>query len=165
MMEKEKLNVLFYGYGNPGREDDGLGAAFTEEISNWALDHDLNVALTVDQNYQLNVEDAKTMAEHDVVIFVDATKEEIEDYSFEQIMPSPEASFTMHSVSPEYLFHLCISLFEQKPLTYVLSIKGYHWEFREGLSPKAKENLEKALNFIKKRVLWEDLLIQLDNRS
>jgi hydrogenase maturation protease len=164
-MEKEKLKVLLYGYGNPGRKDDGLGAAFTDEISKWTQDHDLNVSLTIDQNYQLNVEDAKAMADHDVVIFIDATKEEIEDYSFKQILPSPEASFTMHSVSPEYLLHLCISLFESKPLTYVLSIKGYHWDFVEGLSPKAQENLEKAVKFIKKRVLWEDLLIQLGERD
>jgi hydrogenase maturation protease len=161
MMVKEKLRVLLYGYGNPGREDDGLGTAFIDEISKWVDDHDLNLSLTIDQDYQLNVEDASTMADQDVVIFIDATKEEIEDYSFDQILPSPEASFTMHSVSPEYLLHLCISLFDSSPMTYVLSIRGYNWEFKEGLTQKARDNMEKAVKFLKKRVLWEDLLKQL----
>lgn len=160
-MEKKKLNVLLYGYGNPGREDDGLGCAFVDEISNWAKEIDLNVSLTLDQNYQLNIEDASTMAEQDVVIFIDATKGDVENYAFNQILPSPEASFTMHSVSPEYLLHLCITLFDKHPSSYILSIKGYQWELSEGLTPKARENMEKAVTFLKKRVLWQDLLLQL----
>ena len=31
------MKILVYGYGNPGREDDGLGIRFAEIIETWDL--------------------------------------------------------------------------------------------------------------------------------
>ncbi len=60
--------VLVYGYGNPGRLDDGLGPALVRELSRRGLraEADLETA------YQLQVEDAARVAEYDLVIFADA---------------------------------------------------------------------------------------------
>ena len=30
------MRILIYGYGNPGRQDDGLGIRLSEELENWA---------------------------------------------------------------------------------------------------------------------------------
>jgi Ni,Fe-hydrogenase maturation factor len=50
--------VLIYGYGNPGRRDDGLGIKMSELIAHWSEAHHLE-QIEVDSNYQLNIEDAE----------------------------------------------------------------------------------------------------------
>ena len=61
--------VLVLGYGNPGRQDDGLGPAVAALIDRLGWPH-----VTAYDNYQLNIEDAMDVAEHDVVWFVDAAR-------------------------------------------------------------------------------------------
>jgi hypothetical protein len=51
----------------PGSRRRRLGPAAAEELERMAFD-----GVTVDANYQLTVEDAQSVAEHDVVVFVDA---------------------------------------------------------------------------------------------
>ena len=67
--------VLVLGYGNPGRQDDGLGPAAAAEIGklDWP-------GVTACDNYQLVIEDAVEIAEHDVVWFVDAARSGAEPY-------------------------------------------------------------------------------------
>ena len=55
----------------------------------------------------------------------------------------------MHAVSPEFVLHLCQSLYQHFPKTYLIHIKGYHFEFLEEVSEKAMENLEKSMEFLK----------------
>ncbi|MCD6565713.1 MAG: hypothetical protein J7K53_07185, partial [Bacteroidales bacterium] len=71
--------ILIYGYGNPGREDDGLGNAFVGAIRSWIEKNKLT-HIEIDSNYQLNIEDADIMARNDIVLFVDATEEPIENF-------------------------------------------------------------------------------------
>ena len=66
--------ILIFGYGNPGRQDDGLGVAIAERIEGWARQVS-QTNIEVDSNYQLNIEDASNISEHDIVYFVDASKE------------------------------------------------------------------------------------------
>ena len=49
--------ILVYGYGNPGRQDDGLGVALVEELEQWVATEKIP-GLDFDSNYQLNAEDA-----------------------------------------------------------------------------------------------------------
>jgi len=135
---------LLIGYGNPGRLDDGLGPALAEAIESLDLP-----GVTVDSDYQLTVEDAATVAEHDVVIFADATIEGDQPYFFKPIVPKATLSFTSHSVEPDALMALAIELFEANAKGYALGIRGYEFdEFEESLTPQARENLQKAIQFI-----------------
>ena len=59
----------------------------------------------------------------------------------------------MHAVSPAYVLDLCQKIFHKSPETYLLHIKGYEFELIEELTPKAKENLEKAVAFLKKELV------------
>lgn len=140
--------ILLHAYGNPGRSDDGLGNECIGMIERWIREKDLSHVDT-DSSYQLNIEDASVMAEYDVVIFIDASKGDIESYSFVPVTPQPSQSFSTHSVSPFALAALCRELFHRVPLVYLLQIKGYEWGFGEGLSPNASKNLEKAISFLK----------------
>jgi hydrogenase maturation protease len=146
------FNILVYGYGNPGREDDGLGIELVKRLETWATEAGCP-GLAFDYNYQLNIEDAEIISEKDVVIFVDASTEEIEDYIMTEVDGEAEVSFTTHAASPGYIVQLCHDLFNKFPKVYLLHIKGYRWEFREGLSEQAERNLINAINYIKEYLL------------
>lgn len=139
--------ILLYAYGNPGRGDDGLGNAFIQEMDRWIAETNRQ-AIDTDSNYQLNIEDASVIAGYDMVIFIDASKGDINDYHFDQIRPHASQTFTTHSILPSSLLALCNELYNRTPLVYLLQIKGYQWEFGEGLSPNASQNLKNALLFV-----------------
>ena len=157
-----KPKILIYGYGNPGRQDDGLGAAFIAAIEKWAAEQKVE-NIVLDTNYQLNIEDAHLISAYDKVIFVDATIEPIESYSFTKVIPSDaKVEFTMHAVSPAFVVDLCQKIFGNTPEAWLLHLKGYQWEFEERLSDQAKENLSAALNFfyeiIFRELDWQEII-------
>ena len=144
--------VLIYGYGNPGRQDDALGNEMVKKIQDWIDEHKLK-CMETDSNYQLNIEDAEKISEWPIVVFVDASKEDIMEYKFTDIEPSDnQVEFTMHAVSPAYVLHLSEKLFNKKPETYILGIKGYEWDFKDGLSDNAKLNLEQAFQYLTRKL-------------
>lgn len=142
--------ILVYGYGNPGRRDDGMGIKITEMVEEWKKDHNLQ-NIDVDNNYQLNIEDAEKVSQYDVVIFVDASQEtNLTNFKLTNVEPNNrKVEFTMHAVSPSYIIHLCQTLFKKRPKALLLSIKGYRWEFQESLSDSALLNMERAFIFLK----------------
>lgn len=147
------MNILLYGYGNPGRQDDGLGIKFIEHIEKWIKDENIK-NVEVDTNYQLNVEDALSISDKDIVIFVDASL--AIDTSFKFVKVNSDDStieFTMHAVSPSYILDLCNKIYNKNPKTYLLHIKGYYWDLKEEISTEANENLIKAVDFIKAKII------------
>jgi hydrogenase maturation protease len=143
-MEARCGRFLVYGYGNPGRGDDGLGPALAAALEGLNLP-----STTVESNYQLSVEDSADVADHDAVIFVDADVSCPEPFRFERVKPEKALSFSSHSVAPGALLGLADELFGKKPDGYLLGIRGYEFnEFNESLSRHARENLGEALTFV-----------------
>ncbi len=140
-MSARRLLVL--GYGNPGRQDDGLGPAAAERIEALGLP-----GVTVDADYQLNIEDAAAVAEHDAVVFVDASLSGPEPMQWRPLAAASEITFTSHSVSAESVLAASKRHFGATPEAWVLGIRGYAFEFAEGMTPKALANLEQAVAFL-----------------
>jgi hydrogenase maturation protease len=140
--------VLLYGYGNPGRGDDGLGPALAEAIEELALP-----GISVDANYQLTVEDAADMGQYQAVVFADAATEGPSPFWFSRIDDSGvgRLGWTSHSVSPVQVVALARDLFGSKVAAYALGIRGYAFgELDEGLSSPARDNLAQAVAFARK---------------
>lgn len=137
--------VLLIGYGNPGRLDDGLGPALAERFETKEL-----IGVTVDADYQLLVEDAAAVAEHDVVIFADAAVTGREPFSFRRIEPAEGGvGFSSHSLEPPAVVALARDMFGSKARAFALGIRGYAFnEFGERLSERARDNLEAAAAFL-----------------
>jgi len=142
------MRVLVYGYGNPGRQDDGLGIALVDKLEAWAHQQELD-GVEFENNYQLNIEDAEAISSKDLVIFADASEEEIEDFCFSVVDGKGKLAFTTHAASPGYILKLCQELFQKNPRVLLLHIRGYEWDFREGISDRAMKNLERALRAMK----------------
>ncbi|HUT76695.1 MAG TPA: hydrogenase maturation protease [Polyangia bacterium] len=148
-MTGSAARILVYGYGNPGRLDDGLGPAVAEELAALGLP-----GITVDSNYQLSVEDAAAVAAHDVAIFVDADTAGPEPFWFDRLEPRRETSFSTHSVSPQAVLALAADLLGSRAEGYLLGIRGYEFnEFGEGLSAGARDNLGAAVGFLRQALV------------
>lgn len=152
------MKILIYAYGNPGRQDDGLGNAFIERMEDWASENKIE-GLEFDSNYQLNIEDAHAIADKDLVIFVDASVEDLGDFCISKVTENSKITFTTHAASPGYIVDLCKEIYKKAPPTYLIHIKGYEWEFMEGITAKAIENMELALEYLKPFILNPELLI------
>lgn len=131
-------------YGNPAREDDGLGPELALRLEKLSLDH-----VNVESNYQLMVEDAAIIADSKLVVFVDASLSGEEPFSFTQVAERPDAGYMSHSIDPGPLLALTRATFGRCPPAYALAIRGYSFEmFTEGLTGRASSNLSAAQSFL-----------------
>jgi len=139
---KIRKPVHVIGYGNPGRQDDGLGPMFVHALKEWRYQ------LTLDDPYQLTVEDATTFEPDHVVVFVDAATNLNEPYHFTALHPSTEDGLSSHRLSPRSLLQLSKTVFGKTPEAYLMAIKGIEFDdFEEKLSCEASSNLKAALAF------------------
>jgi hydrogenase maturation protease len=134
------MKVLVIGIGNPCRGDDGLGLKVAEAVEAMSFEN-----VTVDSDYQLNVEYAQDVSQYDVVVFADASVECEEPFEFKKIEPSLQITFTTHSMNAESVLALCRDLYGKSPQAFMLAVRGYVFEIRERLSDKATENMGKAV--------------------
>jgi len=141
-------SILFYGYGNLGRGDDGLGPRLVAALE----DRD---GVACESDYQLSVEDSATVAQYEVVVFVDADAEGPAPFHFCRVAPARPLSFSSHSATPGQVLALAQDMFGAQTQAFTLGIRGYAFdEMCEGLSEAALSNLGRALAFAK-RVLEE----------
>lgn len=138
--------VLVLGYGNPGRQDDGLGPAAAAEIAklDWP-------GVTACDNYQLVIENAVEIAGHDVVWFVDAARSGAEPCEVRRLSPAPDIAFS-HLVKPEALLAIAKLYYGKSPKAYLVGIRGYEFEFLEGLTDRANANLAQAVALIRRQI-------------
>jgi len=139
--------LLIYGFGNPGRQDDGLGPALIEQLEAWAKAEELS-GLVFDSNYQLNAEDALAVAESGQVVFVDAAKEGPAPFEFRPLAPQKEISFSTHAMSAESVLALADELYGARPPAWLLAIRGEAWEPNEPPTAAARSHLAAARDFL-----------------
>lgn len=135
--------TLVLGCGNPGRCDDGLGPALVARLGDLGLPD-----VSAEAGFQLNIEDAVAISEHERVVFVDAALSGAEPFEIRKLEPALVIGFSTHRVSAESLLALCEQCFGARPEAWQLAIPGYRWELGEELSPGGRNNLEQALAFL-----------------
>ena len=142
-------DTLVFGIGNCGRSDDGLGWAFLDRIQ-----HEAGFDCPVEFRYQLQVEDAAQIARTHRVIFIDSYQGDLPaGYCWKPCESSENFEFTTHVLPPRGVMHYCQTLFGKSPRADILMIQGHEWNLRNGLSAKARQNLENALAYFRRAVL------------
>ena len=135
---------LIYGIGNIGRQDDGLGWAFID----WLENESICPKAEMIRHYQLYLEDADLISHKKRVLFVDASKAtDLASFRLERVEPKMDFSFTSHAISIPSIMATCKICFDYTPKVHLLTIKGYAWELRQGLTIQAKQNLDAAIAF------------------
>lgn len=144
-MKKEiKEKCLILGIGNSGRQDDGLGWEILDLLKAEKIEH-----VCCEHRFQLQIEDAELLQSFRSVIFIDASKKQHKNgFEWEVCDSSNQYSFSTHALRPETILHLSETLYHHKPAAHILGISGFSWELKNGLSKKAKKNLEKAWYFL-----------------
>jgi hydrogenase maturation protease len=132
-----------YGYGNPGRRDDGLGPRLAEEVEKLGFPF-----VETDANYQLQIEDAARVAEFDLVVFADAAMSGAEPYAVKKLEPALKVAFTTHSMPPESVLAISRDHFGRSPDALLIGVRGYEFDLEEGLSRRALLNLKDACDFV-----------------
>ena len=83
------------------------------------------------------------------MVYVDASVDAPEPFSFATVEPEGEHSFSSHSVRPPGVVALARDLFNANADVYVLGIRGYSFEmFTETMTGGAEANLRAAIEFI-----------------
>lgn len=142
--DEKATRFLVIGFGNPGRLDDGLGPALATRLEGATLP-----GVTVDADYQLQVEDAESVSRHDVVVFADAALSGPAPFSVTEVQPRRGVTFSSHSLEPADVLGLAFDLFQASARGFLLGIRGYEFdEFGERLSPEAVRNLDAATSFL-----------------
>jgi hydrogenase maturation protease len=104
--------------------------------------------VSVDADYQLNLEDALDVARHDVVVFVDAARGLRRPFRFFQVRAGGGLPAMSHTLRPEAVLALAAELYDRRPEAWVLAVRGHRWTLGEGLSAKAESNLALAVEFL-----------------
>ena len=135
--------MLVLGIGNPGRRDDGLGAALVERLKRRRLR-----SVDCDADYQLSIEDALACAEHEVVVFVDAARGLRKPFSFFKVLPAAGLPAMSHTLQPGAVLAVAAGLYGKTPDARILAVRGHRFSIGEGLSARAEGNLALALAFL-----------------
>lgn len=138
--------ILIVGYGNPLREDDGLG---------WHVAGGLRLLLEEPQVkilacHQLTPELAETMSKAVMAVFVDASSSgEPGSMNCQSIRPQvpPLSAFT-HSFTPLTLLHCAEKLYGAAPEAWLFSVPGESFDIAETLSPVVAAAVPKVVEAI-----------------
>lgn len=139
-MLKETKRVILVGFGNEFRRDDSLGIRLLDLIE------DVRVEKIKVQELSYSIIDE--IKDFDIVIFIDASIEG-NDINFKKIEKKEKFSPLTHHIPPEELLIWAEFINKKKYDFYVLSIRGYDFDFGEELSENAKKNLQKGVIFLK----------------
>lgn len=136
--------LLLFGYGNPGRGDDGLGPMLVERIDQLRL-----AGVTCLFDMQLLIEHATDLAGFDQIIFADADMSCQKPFEFSSVHAEKDDSYTSHALTPAALLHVYRHIRQgAAPPAFLLRIRGYHFELGDTLSAQANSNLAAAVGKI-----------------
>lgn len=153
-------HVLLIGYGNPLREDDGIGWRVVAEMANGQLETRQNPQsafgnpqfITV---HQLLPELAEPISQADLVIFVDAAVAgnpgEIRRIDLTPQAEKPGAF--SHQVGPAGLLESARVLYGRFPPATLFTVTAAQMGYGEGLSPAIAAALPDLLRQIAARIL------------
>lgn len=140
---------LIVAIGNDGRQDDGLGWA----LMDWLEETGICPNSELVRRYQLLLDDADLIKDKSWVLFVDATKAaDVTDIRLETVHAKMDDSFTSHAVSIPTIMATCERCFATLPQVQLLTIKGYAWELKFGLTENASKNLNEAKVFLSQAI-------------
>jgi hydrogenase maturation protease len=139
---------LLFAYGNLSRGDDALGPLLLAHLETQNAPFLHNVDFLTD--FQLQIEHALDLENRALVLFVDASMSAQQGFSFQEIFPEKDQSYTTHAMSPAAV----LSVYQQikqhaPPPCFLLSIHGAAFELGTALTTSAEQHLTQAIEFTK----------------
>jgi hydrogenase maturation protease len=164
--EEAVTHTLVIGFGNVYRRDDGVALAVVNAVRDRVglaplevdddgfddLGHETDTILL----HQLVPELVETVAPYDLVVFVDAHVGSIDqDLHEEELTACYKPATVSHQLHPCTLLALVQELHDRTPRGVLLSIRGYDFEFGEGLSEKTADLVPRATGRVLSLAGWD----------
>lgn len=151
------MRTLVIGYGNPSRQDDGVGLAVVNGLRARAgralLEEgddgfdDLGQALDTLFLQQLSPELAETLAEYDHLVLVDAHLGIYPGLVHSTVLdPQVEAAIVSHHFKPGTLLALARHLYGRAPTAELISVRGFAFDFTSELSPETAAGVAEVID-------------------
>lgn len=139
------INTLVIGYGNPLRQDDGVGPAAAALVAGWNRPNVSGIAIA-----HLAPELADQIAQADRVIFIDASLESAGGVPrLQPIGPRERITPALgHVCDPRTLLALAQALHDAAPDAWLLTVPAFAFGLGEGLSAQTRAALDQALALI-----------------
>ncbi len=138
------MRLVVFGWGNEARGDDGLGPLLLARVAaaGWP-------DVTTVEDYQLQIEHALDIADHDCALFIDAGKDTPAPFSFREIAPRRAMAHTTHALAPEAVLDVFARIKGRAPPpAFALCLRGESFGLGEGLSAEGAARLEAAWDFV-----------------
>jgi hydrogenase maturation protease len=134
---------LVIGYGNELRGDDALGPQVARRVTAWS-----RVEVTGLAVHQLTPELAAVLAEVETVIFVDASADPAQyEVCLRRLEPAP-GKWSGHTSDPCWLLALTESLYDRRPVAWLVTMPASEFSFGERLSPSSRAGMDVVLQQI-----------------
>jgi hydrogenase maturation protease len=137
---------LIIGYGNPLRQDDGLGWQAANHLAKQLEGKPVDVIAC----HQLMPELAESAQGARAVLFIDArhdgTPGELSSQDVENLKPL--GSPLVHFMDPSAVMHYAQEFYGHCPPAKVLSMAGASFDYGEGLSAPVQEALPKLFQWV-----------------
>ena len=151
--------ILLLGYGNPDREDDGVawhvlksvaeGLGYPPPSTPDESFESTNDRIDLIFLLQLVPEISEIIASYDAVCFVDAHTGEINaGVRAVKIEPGFQKSPFTHHLTPQTCLELTNSIYGKRPAGYLVSIRGFGFQFEERLTPGTEKYARVASGLI-----------------
>jgi len=152
--------ALVIGYGNYSRKDDGVGLSVArrlrERVGKPPLELDCDGLDDMGESphvvcvQQLAPELTELIAEHDIVVFVDAHMGEAypDPIRITDVAPKPSTTFASHVISPGTIIAMANALYGQLPQAYLVSVRGHDFDFGTELSPETQALVDEAVEHV-----------------
>lgn len=161
--------ILFIGYGNPDREDDGVAwhilHALTLELGlptpdSYEEEFPQTPAVDFTFHLQLTPEMAEDIAGYEYVCFVDAHTGNIpEEVRLIDVESDFQRSPFTHHLTPQSLISICETIHKAKPEAVLLSVRGYRFLFSRTLSEQTAALVPTGVGLIRKWLADKGLLV------
>ncbi|HOP55227.1 MAG TPA: hypothetical protein PLK33_00710 [bacterium] len=112
------------------------------------LNEDLEVVDVINVQ-ELGPEISEDIAGYELVFFIDAGIDQENNYEIKEIAPLYKNPIFSHHISPEMILAITKELFGVSPAAYLVSVRGYSFDFGFEITREAQENSEKAIDRIK----------------
>lgn len=139
-MSTHPTRVVVFGIGNESRGDDALGPLLLRRLEAAGLAH-----VSAIEEYQLQIENALDLDDHDLALFIDAGTGTPAPFSFYEIEADRQIAHSTHALAPQTV----LTVYEQvqrqtPPPAFVLCVRGEQFELGADLSDAAAVHLELA---------------------
>jgi hydrogenase maturation protease len=138
--------VVVFAVGNRSRGDDAIGPLLLERIGSWLAAKGQAEGFALVDDYQLQIEHALDLQGKRLALFIDAGHETPAPFHFYLTGPAPVAAVhNTHRLPPQGVLDVYRQFAgSEPPPSFVLCVRGEHFELGEGLSRAAEMHVEAA---------------------